>query len=226
MSDITTEQQMARAMRTALFEELGYMTLRRIDSFEERGLLTGNEGLVCTMTNGSEYQVTIVQSRPAYEAPEEVLLTLPGATVAMRPTSEACSVGGCEREVCLLEGCASYVLPAEDCCDGCRHYESDAEGSLNACRGCRREDRENPVDNFLSIREATVSDGSITVTLGEVLDELAAGDAGVAVEAFAAWFVRNYRAGSDAGLGYLCQEAPSAGRTIALFNLIDNQPES
>lgn len=33
-------------------------------TFGEAGLLTSNEGVVLTLEDGSEYQITIVQSRP------------------------------------------------------------------------------------------------------------------------------------------------------------------
>lgn len=35
-------------------------------SFGEAGLLTNNEGVVLTLEDGSEYQITIVQSKPAH----------------------------------------------------------------------------------------------------------------------------------------------------------------
>ena len=34
-----------------------------VTTYEEAGLLTGNEGLVIKAEDGSEYQITIVQSR-------------------------------------------------------------------------------------------------------------------------------------------------------------------
>jgi hypothetical protein len=37
--------------------------VRSADSFREAGVLTTNLGVVLTMTNGSEFQITIVQSR-------------------------------------------------------------------------------------------------------------------------------------------------------------------
>jgi hypothetical protein len=37
--------------------------LRRVDSFEDVGILTTDAGLVLTMKDGSEFQITVVQSR-------------------------------------------------------------------------------------------------------------------------------------------------------------------
>jgi len=37
--------------------------VRTIDSFEESGLMTRNEGLVVRMMDGSEFQLTVVRSR-------------------------------------------------------------------------------------------------------------------------------------------------------------------
>lgn len=37
--------------------------IREIRTFDEVGLLTANKGLVLTMNDGSEFQVTIVKSR-------------------------------------------------------------------------------------------------------------------------------------------------------------------
>jgi len=39
--------------------------IRRVETFEEVGMLTNDAGLVITMQDGSEFQVTIVQSRLA-----------------------------------------------------------------------------------------------------------------------------------------------------------------
>jgi len=65
------DKQFADALRDVLAEtdgasdDLNQMTIRRIDSFEDVGMLTRNAGLVVRMTDGSEFQVTVVQSRPA-----------------------------------------------------------------------------------------------------------------------------------------------------------------
>lgn len=37
--------------------------VRRVRTFAEEGVLTDNAGLVLTMADGSEFQITIVQSR-------------------------------------------------------------------------------------------------------------------------------------------------------------------
>lgn len=37
--------------------------LQSVETFEEAGVLTGNKGLVLRMADGSEFQVTLVQSR-------------------------------------------------------------------------------------------------------------------------------------------------------------------
>jgi hypothetical protein len=38
-------------------------TIRRIETFHEVGILTSDPGLVVSMTDGSEFQITVVQSR-------------------------------------------------------------------------------------------------------------------------------------------------------------------
>lgn len=35
----------------------------RTDTFEERGILTSNDGIVLSLADGSEFQITIVRSR-------------------------------------------------------------------------------------------------------------------------------------------------------------------
>lgn len=47
-------------LEESLFEESG------IDSFEEAGLLTKNEGLVVRLRDGSEFQISIVKSGGGY----------------------------------------------------------------------------------------------------------------------------------------------------------------
>ncbi|HUT56490.1 MAG TPA: hypothetical protein VNA25_01295 [Phycisphaerae bacterium] len=37
--------------------------VRRVETFEEAGVLTGNRGVVVRAADGSEFQITIVQSR-------------------------------------------------------------------------------------------------------------------------------------------------------------------
>jgi len=63
----------ARALESALLE-LEYQTgedgepiiekLARATSFEDAGILTNNRGVVFRMKDGSEFQITIVQSAP------------------------------------------------------------------------------------------------------------------------------------------------------------------
>ncbi len=65
------EESFADALREVLAETdgaseaLSQTTIRRIDSFEDVGMLTNNAGLVVTLNDGSEYQLTVVQSRMA-----------------------------------------------------------------------------------------------------------------------------------------------------------------
>jgi hypothetical protein len=44
---------------------INQQTIRRIETFEEAGILTRDAGLIVMMTDGSEFQVTVVRSRPA-----------------------------------------------------------------------------------------------------------------------------------------------------------------
>jgi hypothetical protein len=66
------EQQFREALRFLLGsdealdvfnDECEGAEVRTIDSFEECGLMTRNEGLVVRMMDGSEFQVQIVRSR-------------------------------------------------------------------------------------------------------------------------------------------------------------------
>jgi hypothetical protein len=66
------EQQFREALRFLLGsdealdvfnDECEGAEVRTIDSFEESGLMTRNEGLVVRMMDGSEFQVQIVRSR-------------------------------------------------------------------------------------------------------------------------------------------------------------------
>lgn len=45
-----------------MFTENG-LAVTRAENFGERGMLTQNAGLVITLADGSEYQVTVVRSR-------------------------------------------------------------------------------------------------------------------------------------------------------------------
>ena len=50
------------ATATDMFAENG-LAVTRAENFGERGMLTRNAGLVITLADGSEYQVTVVRSR-------------------------------------------------------------------------------------------------------------------------------------------------------------------
>jgi hypothetical protein len=52
-------------------EQTGEQHIKRILTFERAGLLTRNRGLVLTMADGSEFQITIVQSKLAEDEEEE-----------------------------------------------------------------------------------------------------------------------------------------------------------
>lgn len=73
----------------------------------------------------------------------------------------------------------------------------------------------------LQLRRRTVSDGSLTVTLGDVFDEIYAGNPGVAVEVFALWFTHNYPGGPDEALGVICRDKTRVKNTIDLYLLIE-----
>ncbi len=59
----------AQEFSDALEDILGELTdedvldVRRVCSFEERGVLTGNAGIIVTLESGEEFQLTIVQSK-------------------------------------------------------------------------------------------------------------------------------------------------------------------
>ena len=68
------EPQFEKALMATLSEAPGEYTsgealdveqVEQIRTFEDSGVLTRNRGLVITMNDGSEFQVTIVQSRNA-----------------------------------------------------------------------------------------------------------------------------------------------------------------
>ena len=53
-------------LRDLLLEQDGWdedTGVRRVETFEEVGVLTANSGLVVELTDGSELQITIVRSR-------------------------------------------------------------------------------------------------------------------------------------------------------------------
>ncbi len=45
------------------YDEIHAEGVERVTSFEEAGIMTSDKGMVIQMENGSEFQVTIVQSR-------------------------------------------------------------------------------------------------------------------------------------------------------------------
>jgi hypothetical protein len=64
------EQELAFA---AMLSELLYTTdgdaeVVRVDTYAEEGMLTNNAGLVVSLADGSQYQLTVVQSRESLEA--------------------------------------------------------------------------------------------------------------------------------------------------------------
>lgn len=61
-----TEKELAEILRERLegYSEDGLAyPIDIVKTFEETGLLTSNEGVVVRLTNGEEFQVTVVQSR-------------------------------------------------------------------------------------------------------------------------------------------------------------------
>lgn len=63
-ADVDTAEAFAEYVRNT-FYETDDPTLQRVDTFAEAGMLTLNAGLVVTLPDGSEYQLTIVKSRNA-----------------------------------------------------------------------------------------------------------------------------------------------------------------
>lgn len=61
---MTTESEFVETLTEALatLDEDGD-TFDRVDTFESAGLLSGNEGLVVRLADGSEFQITVVRSR-------------------------------------------------------------------------------------------------------------------------------------------------------------------
>lgn len=53
--------QMVELLRTLLEEELTEES--RIQTFQEAGLLTRDEGLVVRLPDGNEFQITVIQSK-------------------------------------------------------------------------------------------------------------------------------------------------------------------
>jgi len=46
-------------------DHINQTSILRIERFDEVGMLTENAGLVITMKDGSQFQLTVVQARPA-----------------------------------------------------------------------------------------------------------------------------------------------------------------
>lgn len=61
-NESVTEQEFTERLGDLLFEneELGVSTTR---TFDEAGVLTSNQGLVVTLENGDQFQLTVVRSR-------------------------------------------------------------------------------------------------------------------------------------------------------------------
>ena len=62
-----TEETLQEGLRQLITEGCDSMEIcwenLRVQSFCEAGLMTSNNGLVITLPNGSEFQLTIIQSR-------------------------------------------------------------------------------------------------------------------------------------------------------------------
>lgn len=52
--------------------EPGPMVVKSIETFQERQIMTRDRGLVITMEDGTEFQVTIVKSKERRQGPREV----------------------------------------------------------------------------------------------------------------------------------------------------------
>jgi len=61
MNEALAELLLASSSTTAF--DLLDASVRNVKSFKEVGMLTKNKGLVVTLTDGSEFQVTVVKSR-------------------------------------------------------------------------------------------------------------------------------------------------------------------
>jgi len=62
---IMTTKRFESLLATAIeqTDEMRERTIRRIETYEEAGVLTTDPGLVVTMDDGTEFQLTIVLSR-------------------------------------------------------------------------------------------------------------------------------------------------------------------
>lgn len=66
------EKQFAADLMVLIFEEADEVseafndqTVANVETYREAGIMSGNAGIVVTMKDGSEFQITVVQSRPA-----------------------------------------------------------------------------------------------------------------------------------------------------------------
>ena len=60
------EQEFRQLLAEAIFESVDFEQLNpQVDSFDEMGVLTMDEGLVVRLADGAEFHVTVKQSRTA-----------------------------------------------------------------------------------------------------------------------------------------------------------------
>ena len=63
MSERRFEKKLGRLLERVMDNSRGHdRSIDRVDTFRERGVLTSNRGLVVTLGNGQEFQLTIVES--------------------------------------------------------------------------------------------------------------------------------------------------------------------
>ena len=63
MSERRLEKKLGRLLERVIDNSRGHdLSINRVDTFRERGVLTSNRGLVVTLGNGQEFQLTIVES--------------------------------------------------------------------------------------------------------------------------------------------------------------------
>jgi hypothetical protein len=63
MSERRLEKKLGRLLERVMDNSRGHdLSIDRVDKFRERGVLTNNRGLVVTLGNGQEFQLTIVES--------------------------------------------------------------------------------------------------------------------------------------------------------------------
>jgi hypothetical protein len=73
-----TEAQMRYLLGEALIEFDGNLDPYAVQSFEDVGLMTMNDGVVIRFPNGAEFQLTIVKSKDADEPASECVICPPG----------------------------------------------------------------------------------------------------------------------------------------------------